>query len=259
MEQLRKQSKELLRAHRAGEPGAIARVAAHHPHPEKPVKLAGTQLVVAREHGFPSWPRLRAYVERVAEHGPALQHAYHEDLDYYEGRAYGLRESAQDGTPGAVAAFEACEAPMTQDGARTVVARRHGFATWAALRRHVAGLRDSGEPFARAYRAVEAHDVDGLREQVERFPELIAAVGTNGNDLIGMAGATSASSASCSSTAPTRRAATPTDGRRCTRRPTPTSRCWPGCCSTPAPRSTSRPAATAARRWSSPSSGAIAR
>jgi ankyrin repeat protein len=70
------------------------------------------------------------------------------------------------------------------------VARRHGFATWAALRRHVAGLRESGEPFARAYRAVEARDVDGLREQLERSPELAAAVGTNGNDLIGMAGAT---------------------------------------------------------------------
>src|SRR4051812_17893801 len=69
-------------------------------------------------------------------------------------------------------------------------ARPRGFASWAALRRHVAGLRDSGEPFARAYRAVEAHDVEGLRAQLETFPDLVAAVGTNGNDLIGMAGAT---------------------------------------------------------------------
>jgi ankyrin repeat protein len=192
LEQLRKQAKELLRAHRAGDPGALARVVAHHPHPEKPVKLAGTQLVVAREHGFASWPRLRAYVERVAVYGPELQHAYHEDLAYYEGRAYGLLASAQDGTPGAVAAFDATDppAPLTQDGARAVVARQHGFATWAALRRHVAGLRESGEPFARAYRAVEAHDVEGLRAALERFPDLASAVGTNGNDLLGMAGAT---------------------------------------------------------------------
>jgi ankyrin repeat protein len=191
LEQLRKQAKELLRAHRAGDPRAVARVVAHHPHPEKPVKLAGTQLVVAREHGFPSWARLRTYVERVAVYGPALQHAYREDLDYYEGRAYGLLASAQDGTPGAVAAFDATDPPepRTQAGARAVVARQHGFATWAALRRHVAGLRDSGEPFARAYRAVEAHDVEGLRAELERFPDLAAAVGTNGNDLLGMAGA----------------------------------------------------------------------
>ena len=100
LEQLRKQAKELLRAHRAGEPAALARIAQHDP--GAPLKLTGAQHVIAREHGFPSWPRLRAYVERVAAHGPGLEHAYHEDLDYYEGRAYGLHASARDGTPGAV-------------------------------------------------------------------------------------------------------------------------------------------------------------
>jgi ankyrin repeat protein len=188
LEQLRKQAKELLRAHRAGDPQAVARVAAHEP--GEPLKLTGAQHVVAREHGFPSWPRLHAYVERVAAHGPGLQHAYHEDVDYYEGRAYGLHASARDGTESAVAAFDRWQAPLTEAGARMVVARQHGFASWAALRRHVDGLRDSGEPFARAYRAVEAHDVDGLRAQLETFPGLAAAVGTNGNDLLGMAGAT---------------------------------------------------------------------
>jgi ankyrin repeat protein len=188
LEQLRKQAKDLLRAHRAGDPQAVARVAAHEP--GEPLKLTGAQHVVAREYGFPGWGRLKAYVERLAAHGPDLEHAFHEDLDYYEGRAYGLHASARDGTESAVGAFERYDAPVTEAGARMVVARRHGFATWAALRRHVAGLRDSGEPFARAYRAVEAHDVDGLRAQLETFPDLAAAVGTNGNDLIGMAGAT---------------------------------------------------------------------
>jgi ankyrin repeat protein len=188
LEQLRKQAKDLLRDHRAGDPCAVARVAAHEP--GEPLKLTGAQHVVAREHGFPSWTRLKAYVERLAAHGPDLEHAYREDLDYYEGRAYGLHASARDGTESAVAAFERWGAPVSEAGARAVVARRHGFGSWAALRRHVAGLRDSGEPFARAYRAVEAHDVDGLRAQLQTFPDLAGAVGTNGNDLIGMAGAT---------------------------------------------------------------------
>jgi ankyrin repeat protein len=188
LEQLRKQAKELLRAHRAGDPEAIARVAAHDP--GEPLKLTGAQHVVAREHGFPSWPRLKAYVERVAAHGPDLQHAFHEDLDYYEGRAYGLHAGARDETASALAAFERWDAPLTEAGARTVIARQHGFGSWAALRRHVAGLRESGEPFERAYRAVEAHDLDGLRAELERFPDLAGAVGTNGNDLLGMAGST---------------------------------------------------------------------
>ncbi len=190
LEQLRKQAKELARAHRAGEAGAVARVAAESPAPGERLKLSQAQRVIAREYGFAGWPRLKAYAERVAAHGPGLQHAYHEDLDYYDGRAFGLLASAQDGTEGALAAFTRRGAPLTRAGARTVVARLHGFAGWPALRRHVASLRDSGEPFARAYRAIESHDVDGLRALVDRFPELVAAVGTNGNDLLGMAGAT---------------------------------------------------------------------
>jgi ankyrin repeat protein len=121
---------------------------------------------------------------------PSRQHAYHEDIEYYAGRAYGLLASAEDGTAGAVAAFARHRAPMTEAGARTVVAREHGFGSWADLRRHVADLRDSAEPFARAYRAVEAHDVDGLAALLDRFPELVTARGTNANDLLGMAGAT---------------------------------------------------------------------
>ena len=190
LEQLRKQAKELLRAHRGGDARAAARAGAHHPRPDEPLALSGAQLVIAREHGFASWPRLRAYVDRVRAHGPDVQHAYHDDLDYYDGRAHGLRESARDGTPGALAAFARHAAPLTPAGARRGVALEHGFPSWLALRRHVAGLRDGGEPFVRAYRAIEAHDVAGLRRELERFPYIVAARGTNGNDLLGMAAAT---------------------------------------------------------------------
>jgi ankyrin repeat protein len=190
LEQLRRQAKDLLRAWRAGDDAALGRVAAHHPRPDEPPKLSGAQLVIAREHGFASWPRLRAYVDRVTSHGSGLQHAYHEDLEYYDGRAFGLLASAEDGTEGAVAAFARHGAPLTGDGSRTVIAREHGFPSWRALSRHVAGLHESGEPFARAYRAIEAHDVERLPALLDLFPELVHARGTNGNDLLGMAGAT---------------------------------------------------------------------
>jgi ankyrin repeat protein len=192
LEQLRKRARDLQRAHRAGDPDAHARAAAAGVDaPATPLKLSAAQLAIAREHGFPSWPRLRAYVERVTTHGRDLQHAYHDDLDYYAGRAYGLLASAHDGTPGAVAAFERHGAPVTEEGARQVVARMHGFPSWPALRRHVASLRDGGgEPFARAYRALEAHDVTALERELDRFPGLATASGTNGNDLLGMATAT---------------------------------------------------------------------
>ncbi len=133
---------------------------------------------------------MRAYVDRLAAHPDGVQFAYHSDLDYYEERAFGLRASAQDGTSDAVAAFERIGAPITQSGARLAVARAHGFSSWQALRRHVSRLAGTGEPFFRAYRAVEAHDVDGLRVVLEQWPDVTRLEGTNGNDLLGMATST---------------------------------------------------------------------
>lgn len=170
LDQLRKRAKDLARA--------------------EGVKLAEAQFRIARDHGFPSWPKLQAYVRRVAEHGEALQHPYHQDVGYYAGRALGLLASAEDDTPGAREPFDRWGQPLTRDGARAVIAREHGFGSWKALRAHVKSLVDSGEPFARAYRAVEARDPDRLETLLREFPGLVTARGTNGNDLLGMAGAT---------------------------------------------------------------------
>ena len=52
LEQLRKQAKELVRAARAGDPAAVARLG------DLPVRLASAQLVLAREHGHASWSAL---------------------------------------------------------------------------------------------------------------------------------------------------------------------------------------------------------
>jgi hypothetical protein len=184
LEQLQEEAKRLLRGFHAGDPDARRRLGAAGP---DDVTLADARLAVAREHGFPSSSRLRADVARQQEHSPALQHAHHDELDYYDGRGAGLLASAQDGTDAAVAAFRHRQAPLTLAGTRTVIAREHRFSSWRALRRHVAALKDDGEPFTRAYRALEHHDVDGLRALLDRFPELVAAQGTNGNDLLGMA------------------------------------------------------------------------
>jgi ankyrin repeat protein len=61
LEQLRKQAKELVRAARAGEAAALARLDGREP------ILARAQLVVAREQGYPSWPALAAAAEASAD------------------------------------------------------------------------------------------------------------------------------------------------------------------------------------------------
>ncbi|MGH3203753.1 MAG: hypothetical protein ACRDP5_17120, partial [Streptosporangiaceae bacterium] len=59
LDQLRRQARDLLRAARAGEEEAAARMAAV----SGPVTLTSARLAIAREYGFPSWAGLKAEVE----------------------------------------------------------------------------------------------------------------------------------------------------------------------------------------------------
>jgi len=155
LEQLRKQAKERLRERRAE---------------RQDVKLAEVQFELARELGFQSWPKLKAYVERLA-----LEQPFRTDLDYYEGRAHGI----------------ATVNGVSPADARRDLAARHGFSSWRELRRHVEAMQSGDEPptpFVLAYQASEENDRERLVELLDRFPDLAVQRGTNGNDLLGMAG-----------------------------------------------------------------------
>jgi ankyrin repeat protein len=155
LEQLRKQAKERVRERRAE---------------GREVKLAEVQLELARELGFHSWAKLKTHVERLA-----LEQPFRTDLDYYEGRAQGIAS---------VMGVSAAEA-------RRDLAGRHGFSSWRGLRRHVEAMQSGEEsptPFVLAYRAIEENGRERLVELLDRFPDLAVQRGTNGNDLLGMAG-----------------------------------------------------------------------
>jgi ankyrin repeat protein len=77
LEQLRKGAKSFQRAVRAGDPGAAAIVREFHPRladaqPGSPelngFTRAGAQVVIARQFGFASWPKLKAHLELVARY-----------------------------------------------------------------------------------------------------------------------------------------------------------------------------------------------
>ncbi len=72
LEQYRKQAKELRRSVAAGTPAAIERIRRHHPrfrHAEsdsvRVLSLADAQLVLAREHGYESWPEFARHIETL--------------------------------------------------------------------------------------------------------------------------------------------------------------------------------------------------
>jgi hypothetical protein len=64
LENLKKQAKTLLKKWRAGDAETLARIQAAHPRwGEAKPRLADSQLVLAREAGFESWPQLKLAVE----------------------------------------------------------------------------------------------------------------------------------------------------------------------------------------------------
>jgi ankyrin repeat protein len=73
LDSFRRQARALQREVRAGAPDAVARVARHHPGAAREdasgFQLSAAQLIIAREYGFASWPRLARYLQTVAEHG----------------------------------------------------------------------------------------------------------------------------------------------------------------------------------------------
>jgi ankyrin repeat protein len=68
--QLRRQAKELRDAARRGDAAAVERFGRHHPGAlQGAASLASAQLVIARELGFASWPRLKSAIDSAADAG----------------------------------------------------------------------------------------------------------------------------------------------------------------------------------------------
>ncbi len=89
---LRDQARDLLAAYRRREASAEDRVRAHHPRFKELAvsselwQLSDAQMVIAREYGFASWPRLKEHLDGLAKRSPdqALQRAIR---DLQEGKA----------------------------------------------------------------------------------------------------------------------------------------------------------------------------
>ena len=63
LEHLMNQAKALYKAVTSGDDESVSRVRTHHPRPIDSPSLADCQLVLAREYGFDSWPKLKAHVD----------------------------------------------------------------------------------------------------------------------------------------------------------------------------------------------------
>jgi hypothetical protein len=190
----RKRAKQFLRALSSGEADALSRAASI---AKPPFLLADAQLIVAREYGFASWPRLVQYYEQWAVHeraGPLTIH----DREHFEFQVDTNMERHARGSNHSsllLATFvprfyglgdeEIAGAPITRDEMQHCVARMSRFANWGDLiavappRQHrtpeeLEKIRnpDPSTPFMRLRDAFKRSDLAALQELLREHPEL---------------------------------------------------------------------------------------
>src|SRR5216684_3913800 len=131
--QLRHEARDLLNLRRAGDAGAVARFVSAHPRfvsadVASYLSLSDAQLVLAREYGFASWPKLKLHVD---------------NLQNVEGREVWLRQAfakADRETRERLLScvhsrarfqdYDANATELSERDARLAVANEEGYAFW---------------------------------------------------------------------------------------------------------------------------------
>ena len=211
LEQQKKQAREMLRAIRAGSADALARLRARHlgwaavddATVRQEVALHDAQFVVAREQGFSSWTKLKAYAE--ASPRARCTRLFVADAQWMADRARGLLRTRRSAGPAALEQIrewhprfsgntdqEILDAPFTEADAQLVYAREHGLDAWYDLIQRVNALASASnaevtEPFLAAFRALERGDAAELKSLLRDHPQLAQERGTNGNSLLNLA------------------------------------------------------------------------
>ena len=137
LEQLKKQAREFLNTLVQGDSQARERLFDVHPKyrdraaqgPQRPV-LADAQLLLAREHGFPSWPRLKRFVddlERVDREAEELRQAW---LRGDEATREKVRLAKRPHFVGDRFENPGPDDELTSHDAHAVVAMEKGYAGW---------------------------------------------------------------------------------------------------------------------------------
>jgi hypothetical protein len=197
----RKEAKALLRQLRADEPHALERASARHPAlrtaAPTSLQLADAQLVIAREYGFASWPRLVRYfehAERIVKRTPSAMNpglwgadsfasSVPQFIANHQRRVASVARQLIAYVPrfDGMTPEQVFDTPIAEDDARLVIARRNAFPSWDALMTRVTAaandpMRRSGldaAPMRRALDAISAADLPALQAVVAAHPELL--------------------------------------------------------------------------------------
>jgi hypothetical protein len=163
--QYKKQAKELVKAHSAREPGALSRVREQHPRFNAEgarLRVSDAQHVIAREHGFESWPKFARHIEALlSERSPSVVWRLAEvavvgmDVETLERllRDHGqlLRNEEPESSW-----LGNLKPDYSAPDARAILVANHMFASWDALAAFKGAVVDERSPVAQFERAADA-------------------------------------------------------------------------------------------------------
>jgi ankyrin repeat protein len=206
LEQLKNQAKDLLKAHQSSNAESFQRIQASHPDYSNASEhelrnatfsLGDAQLVIAREYGFSSWPKLKEHIESLlletAEPMELFHRAFKEDDAVFFRKLVKRYPEAKTKINEPIASFDSpaiihVRSPEMLDALLEVGADINGRSHWWA---GGFGLLDCAEPKLAAYAikrgaVVDAHSaarlgmIDKLRELITADPNLVHARGGDG-------------------------------------------------------------------------------
>lgn len=186
LEQYKKQAKDLLKAAKAGIPEAGTRIRHYQPRRAK-LTLAVAQFVIAREHGFETWPKFAKQITTLAS-GDSVAALWKSAEDaVVAGDAATLERLLREHQP----MFRTEQPPSSWLGglapdysagdARSIIARNHCFENWSGFASYAAALKDGQSAvaqFERAVDAIVAGDARTLESLLRSHPDLIRARST---------------------------------------------------------------------------------
>ena len=195
LDQYKKQAKELVKAAKAGNARAFALMREHHPRfthasddelRRRKFALADAQLIVARWHGFESWPKFATHIDTITSESSS--------------RVWTRAEKAVvDGNVAALDALIARHGDMLRKGpvqsswwgglapnyskgdARAIIAREHHFESWDQFAAFAEAMKDARSPVAQFEAAVDAiivGDIATLERLLRANPSLVRARST---------------------------------------------------------------------------------
>ena len=192
LDQYKKRAKELLKAAKVGDARAFALMREHHPRLKKAsddelrratFALADAQLIVARWHGFESWPKFAKHIETITSESSSRIWTRAEktlvDGDVATLDAMLTRHGDMLRKGPVESSWWGGLAPNYAKGdARAIIAREHDFESWDEFAAFAEAMKDAGSTIAQFEAAVDAivgGDIATLERLLRANPSLVRA------------------------------------------------------------------------------------